>query len=221
MWGRGRGGRFKVPAFGHRATGGLWCLGTLQGTRSSCRAKGCYIWVKKVRTDELVLSVSVWVMWMCWTVLKHVFIQQKGINGALTWRRGLNFGRLVLFVVCKNLRRGVLTTLDFTLKGIQTLDVLFLQRAGGTAGCTHIQGSSQITPLLIFIHLRDKRHFYQTNCSKGQQLIEFVFAHLILLTCVIPPNPFTDMYSRKRSRGLRPTAGRFVRPMAFSSMKAK
>lgn len=36
----------------------------------------------------------------------------------LTWRRGLDFGRLALFVVCKNLRRGVLATLDFALKSI-------------------------------------------------------------------------------------------------------
>lgn len=41
MWGRGRSRRFKVTSFSHRATGGLRCLGTLQGTRSSCRAEGC------------------------------------------------------------------------------------------------------------------------------------------------------------------------------------
>lgn len=91
-------------------------------------------------------------MWTCSTALTRAYLT-KGINKALTWRRRLDFGRLVLLVVCENLRRGVLATLDFALKGIQTLDVLFLQRAGSTAGCTHIQGGSQIAPLFIFIHL--------------------------------------------------------------------
>lgn len=35
------------------------------------------------------------------------------------------------------------------------------------------------------------------------------------------PISLTDIYSRKRSRGLRPTAGRLVIGMAFSSTKAK
>lgn len=67
-------------------------------------------------------------------------------------------------------------------------------------------------------------------CNKMQQgtaaniilnVVVVVVGNYISLTCVIPPNPLTDVYSRKRSRGLRPTAGRFVKPMAFSSMKAK
>lgn len=87
---------------------------------------------------------------------------------ALTWRGGLDLSSLVLFVVCKNLRRRVFTTLNFALKGIQTLDVLFLQRAGSTAGCTHIQGSGQITPFLILIHLGDTtRHIYNTDSNRG------------------------------------------------------
>lgn len=77
----------------------------------------------------------------------------------LTWRGGLHLGSLVLLVVCKDLRRRVFTALDFTLEGVQTLDVLLLQRAGSTAGHAHIQGGGQITPFLILIHLLDtKRH---------------------------------------------------------------
>lgn len=62
----------------------------------------------------------------------------SSISTTLTWRRGLDLSSLILLVVCKDFRRRVLTTLNFALKGIETLDVLFLQRTGSTAGCTHI-----------------------------------------------------------------------------------
>lgn len=89
-----------------------------------------------------------------------------GKSAALTWRRWLDFSRLVLFVVCKDLRGRVLTALNLALKGIQTLDVLFLQRTGSTAGCAHIQASGQITPLLILINLKHRRDVIRTDVLK-------------------------------------------------------
>lgn len=89
------------------------------------------------------------------------------MNTALTWRGWLDLRSLVLFVVCKNLRRRVLTTLNFALKGIQTLDVLFLQRTGSTAGCTHIQGSGQIAPFLILTHLEETQDIFRAEITTG------------------------------------------------------
>lgn len=70
--------------------------------------------------------------------LNRVETHKRAGGTALTWRGGLDLRSLVLFVVCKNLRRRVFTALNFALEGIKTLDVLFLQRAGSTAGCAHI-----------------------------------------------------------------------------------
>lgn len=81
----------------------------------------------------------------------------SGQTMCLTWRGGLHLGSLVLLVVCKDLRGRVFAALNFTLKGVQTLDVLLLQRAGSTAGHAHVQGGGQITPFLILIHLLDTK----------------------------------------------------------------
>jgi len=68
-----------------------------------------------------------------WATEPHVVSE----NG-LTWGGRLDLSSLVLFVVCKDLRRRVFTTLNFALKGVETLDVLLFQRTGSTAGCTHV-----------------------------------------------------------------------------------
>lgn len=63
---------------------------------------------------------------MTWMKFKHSQLRMLISSSSLTWGWWLDLGSLVLFVVCKNLRRRVLATLDFALEGVQTLDVLFL-----------------------------------------------------------------------------------------------
>ncbi len=71
----------------------------------------------------------------------------------LTWAGRLDF-RLVLFgVSIEEIRGRVLTTLDLALKGVQTLDVLLLERTGCTARRAHIQVGGQFPPLFVFVHL--------------------------------------------------------------------
>lgn len=43
--------------------------------------------------------------------------------------------------------------LHLALIGKQVLDVLLLERAGGAAGCAHVQVGGQLTPLFVFVHL--------------------------------------------------------------------
>lgn len=72
---------------------------------------------------------------------------------ALTWAGRLDLG-LVLFVICvKEVRGRVFTTLDLALEGVQTLDVLFLERAGGAARRAHVQVGGQFPPLLVLVDL--------------------------------------------------------------------
>lgn len=72
---------------------------------------------------------------------------------ALTWGGWLDLGLVGLLVVSDDLRRGVLPAFDLALEGVQTLDVLLLQRAGGAAGRAHVQVGGQLPPLLILVHL--------------------------------------------------------------------
>lgn len=71
----------------------------------------------------------------------------------LTWAGRLDL-RLVLFGVrVEEIRRRVLATLDLALEGVQTLDILFLERTGRAARCAHVQVGGQLPPLLVLIHL--------------------------------------------------------------------
>lgn len=79
-------------------------------------------------------------MWIKWTA-------------ALTWARGLDLGLVLLCVRVKEVGGRVLPALDLTLEGVQTLDVLLLERAGGTARRAHIQAGGQLPPLLILVDL--------------------------------------------------------------------
>lgn len=47
----------------------------------------------------------------------------------------------------------IFSSLHLTLIGKQILDVLLLERAGGAAGCTHIQVGGQLAPLLVLVYL--------------------------------------------------------------------
>lgn len=53
-------------------------------------------------------------------------------------------------------RWRVFSPLHLALVGKQILDVLLLQRAGGAAGCTHVQGAGQLTPLLVLVYLSQR-----------------------------------------------------------------
>lgn len=71
----------------------------------------------------------------------------------LTWAGRLDL-RLVLFGVrVEKVRGRVLATLDLALEGIQTLDVLFLERTGCAARRAHVQVGGQLPPLLVLVHL--------------------------------------------------------------------
>lgn len=58
---------------------------------------------------------------------------------ALTWGGWLDLGLVGLLVVSDDLRRGVLPAFDLALEGVQTLDVLLLQGAGGAARRANVQ----------------------------------------------------------------------------------
>lgn len=72
---------------------------------------------------------------------------------ALTWAGRLDL-RLVLFGVrVEEVRGRVLAALDLALEGVQTLDVLFLERTGRAARRAHVQVGGQLPPLLVLVHL--------------------------------------------------------------------
>ena len=80
-------------------------------------------------------------------------VMRCGRTPALTWAWRLDL-RLVLFGVCVEEVRGrVLATLDLALEGVQTLDVLFLERTGRAARRAHVQVGGQLPPLLVLVHL--------------------------------------------------------------------
>lgn len=71
----------------------------------------------------------------------------------LTWAWRLDLG-LVLFGVCVEEVRGrVFAALDLALEGVQTLDVLFLERTGRATRRAHVQVGGQLPPLLVLVHL--------------------------------------------------------------------
>lgn len=49
--------------------------------------------------------------------------------------------------------RRLFSPLHLTLIGKQILDVLLLERAGGAAGCTHVQVGGQLAPFLVLVYL--------------------------------------------------------------------
>jgi len=74
-------------------------------------------------------------------------------TAALTRARWLDL-RLVLFGVrVEEVRGRVLAALDLALEGIQTLDVLFLERTGCAARRAHIQVGGKLPPFLVLVHL--------------------------------------------------------------------
>lgn len=71
----------------------------------------------------------------------------------LTWAGRLDL-RLTLFGVrVEEVRGRVLAALDLALEGVQTLDVLLLERAGCAARCAHIQVGGQLSPLFVLVDL--------------------------------------------------------------------
>lgn len=71
----------------------------------------------------------------------------------LTWAGGLDLGLALLRVGVEEVWGRVLAALDLALEGVQTLDVLLLERAGGAARRAHIQVGGQFPPLLVLVHL--------------------------------------------------------------------
>lgn len=76
---------------------------------------------------------------------------------ALTWAGRLDFGLVLFGVRVEEVWGRVLATLHFALKGVQTLDVLFFERAGCAARRAHVQVGSQLPPLLVLVHLVGER----------------------------------------------------------------
>lgn len=72
---------------------------------------------------------------------------------ALTWAGRLDLGLVLFGVRVEEVRRRVLAALDLALEGVQTLDVLFLERTGCAARRAHIQVGGQLPPLLVLVHL--------------------------------------------------------------------
>lgn len=124
-------------------------------TIACCRLKQCNLVCHKIpqftqtgwggtannEQNSLSTKEKVWNIW------------QLAMHSALTWTRRLDLCLIFLCVSVEEVRGRVFTALDFALEGVQTLDVLFLKRAGSTAGCAHIQVCGQLPPLLIFVHL--------------------------------------------------------------------
>ena len=85
---------------------------------------------------------------------------------ALTWAGRLDLG-LVLFGFCvEDVWGRVLASLNLALKGVQTLDVLFLQRAGCAARRAYVQVGGQLPPLLVLVHLvgdRERRQLRELH----------------------------------------------------------
>lgn len=71
----------------------------------------------------------------------------------LTWAGGLDLGLILFGVRVEEVRGRVLAALDLALEGVQTLDVLLLERAGGAAGRAHVQVGGQLPPLLVLVDL--------------------------------------------------------------------
>lgn len=87
---------------------------------------------------------------------------------ALTWAGRLDL-RLVLFGVrVEEVWGRVLATLDLALKGVQTLDVLFLERTGRAARRAHVQVGGQLPPLLVLVHLVGDRERGGSECCTQQ-----------------------------------------------------
>lgn len=80
-------------------------------------------------------------------------LEGKAVPAGLTWAGRLDL-RLTLFGVCVEEVRGrVLAALDLALEGVQTLDVLLLERAGGAARRAHVQVGGQLPPLFVLVDL--------------------------------------------------------------------
>lgn len=84
------------------------------------------------------------------------------INGegcrSLTWAGRLDLGLVLFGVRVEEVWRRVLAALYLAFEGVQTLDVLFLERTGRAARRAHIQAGGQLPPLLVLVHLvGDKR----------------------------------------------------------------
>lgn len=76
-----------------------------------------------------------------------------GAGGRLTWAGRLDLGLALLGVGVEEVWGRVLAALDLALEGVQTLDVLLLERAGGAARRAHVQVGGQLPPLLVLVHL--------------------------------------------------------------------
>ena len=70
-----------------------------------------------------------------------------------TWAWGLDLGLVLLDVRVEEVGGRVLSALHLALEGVQTLDVLLLQRAGRAARRAHVQVGGQLPPLLVLVHL--------------------------------------------------------------------
>ena len=71
----------------------------------------------------------------------------------LTWAGRLDLGLVLFGVHVEEVRGRVLAALDLALEGVQTLDVLLLERAGGAARRAHVEVGGQLPPLLVLVHL--------------------------------------------------------------------
>lgn len=80
-------------------------------------------------------------------------MMQCGRAAGLTWAGRLDLG-LALFGVCvEEVWRRVFSSLDLALEGVQTLDVLLLQRTGCTTRRAYVQVGGQLPPLLVLVDL--------------------------------------------------------------------
>lgn len=126
------------------------------------------------------------------------------MDDELTWAGGLDLGLVLFGVRVEKVWGRVLTALYLALEGVQTLDVLFLERAGGAARRAHVQVGGQLPPLLVLVHLvgdtgrRRLRELHTHNSLTGTT-VQAVFIsdrHNKQVrcgrTCVRPPISLTD-----------------------------
>lgn len=75
------------------------------------------------------------------------------VAASLTWAGRLDLGLTLFGVGVEEVRGRVLAALDLALEGVQTLDVLLLERAGCAAGRAHVQVGGQLPPLFVLVDL--------------------------------------------------------------------
>lgn len=86
-----------------------------------------------------------------------------GCSAILTRRGRLDLGLGLLGISsCKDIRGRVFSPLNLALKGIETLDILLFQGAGGTARCAHIEVGCKFPPFFVFVDLKDHQKSHST-----------------------------------------------------------